>query len=78
MYISHPRGDRKFGGCFCLGCLGGEFCVSLLRKSDGASERARRIELARCRSVRYFRCPAALMSLPALYRADLSMRRRQV
>ena len=29
IYISCPRGDRKFGGCCFLGCLGGEFCVSL-------------------------------------------------
>ena len=40
IYKSRPRGDRKFGGCFSLGCLGGEFCVSLSRKSDEASERA--------------------------------------
>ena len=26
--ISRPRGDRKFGGCSFLGCLGGDFGVS--------------------------------------------------
>ena len=37
--ISRPRGDRKFGGCFCLVAWAAS-SVCLLRKSDGASERA--------------------------------------
>ena len=76
--ISRPRGDRKFGGCFCLGCLGGEFCVSLLRKSDGASERAsgrmsvRASEANRTRSMSV----ASLLSLSSC--VDLPMCGRQV
>ena len=33
------RGDRKFGGCFLLGCLGGDFGESVLK--ERWSERAR-------------------------------------
>ena len=25
IYVSRPRGDRKFGGCFCFGLLGRQF-----------------------------------------------------
>ena len=39
IYISRPRGDRKFGGCFVLGCLGGNFGESVLK--ERRSERAR-------------------------------------
>ena len=38
-YISRPRGDRKFGGVFVLGCLGGDFGEPVLKEQR--SERAR-------------------------------------
>ena len=39
IHISRPRGDRKFGSCFLLGCLGGDFGESVLK--ERRSERAR-------------------------------------
>ena len=39
IHISRPRGDRKFGGCYFLGCLGGDFGESVLK--ERRSERAR-------------------------------------
>ena len=38
-YISRPRGDRKFGGLFVVGCLGGDFGESVLK--ERRSEQAR-------------------------------------
>ena len=38
-YISRPRGDRKFWGCFACACLGEDFGESVLK--ERRSERAR-------------------------------------
>ena len=87
IYISCPRGDRKFGGCFLLVAWAASSawvcCERATKPASGRADEwacawARWIELARCRSVRYLRCPAVLISLPAPYRADLSVCRRQV